>query len=243
MRYLLIVCLLLAGCEGKKQKQEGKNTEKENVVQSFDKSGKVTKEITMENGKKNGIAKTFYSNGNVNLEINYKDNLKNGISRRYYESGKLYQESEFRDGQQVGIQKKFDEEGKLLSVARFEEGEPCSGLKEYLDDGSERKSFPSIVITPVNRLLTDGVYILVVTLSDKSKRVNFYKGRLTKGGCLGNSLVPLAGDKKKGEGEIRYFLGQGQYVMEELNIVAEIKTRYGNSYLTQRSYNVAIDNK
>ncbi len=246
MKHLLLVILLVLfyGClpiqtEEKKGKAK---IEKDGVRKTHYPSGQLRSEIPIKDGKKNGLARDFYSDGKPHFEINYVNNRKHGITRMYYQNGKLYEETPYDNDRIHGIKKRYRQDGKLSAEAPYNFDEPCTGLKEYLVDGSPKKKYPTIVVTPVDNILRDDRYILRLSMSDKSKNVTFYTGSL-KGGCIDGSLEQVFETPKKGVSEISFYLPQGTYLMEEVNIVAKVKTPQGNYYVTQRKYNVAIENR
>lgn len=237
----ILVAILVISCNTPQNNSSDKG-QKDGLVKTYSKEGKLVSEINFKDGKRNGIGKSYYKNGNVQLEIPYKDGKREGVVRRFYENGKLYQETEFLQDQQSGWQITYKEDGKKKAEARYEAGEPCTGLKEYLLNGTLKKEYPSIVTRIVDRVRERGEYIVYLSLSNGSRKVKFYRGELSKNGCLTNLLIPLPFNSRTKQGELRYTLPVGSFIMEEVNIVAEATTLTGNSYLIQRKINIALDN-
>lgn len=248
MKYLLpaILALFCYGClpitKEDEKKQEKTKAEKDGVRKTFYSNGKLRSEVPIKNGKKNGLAKDFYSDGTPHFEINYVDNVKQGITRMYYQNGKLYEETPYEKDKIHGVKKRYRQDGKLSTEAPYHLGEPCIGLKEYLTDGSPKTKYPTIVVTAINNLLREDRYILRLNMSDNAKNVTFYTGKL-EDGCINSSLEQIYQTPKKGVSEISIYLPPGAFLMEEINIVAKVKTALGNYYVTQRKYNVAIENR
>jgi hypothetical protein len=215
---------------------------KNGLIKSYHSDGKLYSAVTYKDGIKEGISYAYYPSGQINLELTYANGKRTGQSKRYYENGKLYQTTEYQDNNMHGWQKKYRETGSLSVEARFEKDEPCLGLKEYLLDNKLKKNFPTIVITPVDELAAKGRYTLKLSMSDKTKKVKFYEGKLSAGGCIHDGLEYIRLDERTGTGEIVYNLPPGGFMMEELNIVARVRTLQGNTFITRRTYNVAIDN-
>ncbi len=244
MRVLMgIAFALLAfiSCETRRDSRAN-NAKGDNIVRSYFKDGKLKSEISVKHGLHDGLSKSYYANGKISLELFYQAGKRHGMSRRYYESGGLYQVTEYKDDKIDGSRKKYTKQGKLMSEESFVNNLPCNFLKEYLDDGSLRKGYPTIIIFPVDRLKHDGTYILKLSLSNHGKRVKYYKGLLAPSGCMTEYTEPLFTDSKTGIGQVRYYLVPGGFQMEELHIIAEITTLMGNTYLAQRSFNVSIEN-
>jgi hypothetical protein len=234
-----IASLLLTGCDiGKREKK--KEPIKDHILRTYSKDKKLVSEIPMKDKKRHGLAKTYYANGKVNLEIEYVEDRKEGKSRRYYETGLLFQETDYKNNQIHGVQKKFGSDG-LQSEARYEFGNPCTGLEEY-SRGKKRTSYPGIVIRAVDRIQIDGSYTLKLSLTDGASRTRFYLGALTQSGCLHNALLPIPAGSGPNTAEHKYVLNPGEFYMEELNFIAEVTTRAGNVYLTQKKFPLSIEN-
>jgi len=241
--FLLIFALVTTGCDSPRQaKTAPGDDEAQDVNRAYYKDGKLETEIPMRNGKKHGIARSYYPNGKLRLELEYRFGKKEGLSKRYYESGALYQTTEYKQDMFDGIQTKYRENGNKISEQPYHLDLPCLGLKEYLLDGSPRQHYPTIVITPVDELLTKGEYRLMFSTSDKKRKVKYYRGKLSAAGCLTEALEPVFFDEDKGVGVITFYLRPGEFYMEELNVIARIETANNNFYVTQRTYHLSIDN-
>ncbi|MBL7852441.1 MAG: toxin-antitoxin system YwqK family antitoxin [Cyclobacteriaceae bacterium] len=226
------------GCSSGGKKKDDKP--KDNIVRTYDREKRLKSEVPMKDGKRHGLARMYYPSGKVNLELPYVEDQREGTSKKYYESGLLFQETDYHDDQVHGIQKKYDVTG-LISESRFEFGMPCMGLKEYAG-GKERSSYPSIVIRPVDRLQVDGTYTLELSLTEGGSKATFYLGQLTSSGCLHSGLVRLPKGRSATSAYQQFALHPGQFIMEELNIIADVTTRKGNNYITQRKFPLAIEN-
>jgi len=235
---VMIFLVIFLGCSDSGKKTAEKP--KDNVVRSYDKNKRLVSEVPMKDGKRHGLARTYYTNGKVNLEMPYVEDSREGTSKKYYESGLLYQETEYKEDQIHGKQRKYDVSG-LIAEARFEFGHPCIGLDEY-SNGKKRPGYPSIIIRPVDRLQVDGTYTLELSLTDGASTAKFYLGSLTDSGCLHGGLVPLPAGKNSISAYQRFALHPGQFLMEELNFVAEATTRMGNKFVAQKKFNLSIEN-
>lgn len=244
---LLLSVWIVAGCgDGKKSGQSDKKNAKalkDGVSKAYFKDGKKKTEIPIKDGKKHGLAIEYYNNGNKFQEVTYKEGIKEGVARKYFETGQLAQETNYVAGQMHGVQKKYRANGKLSSEAEFYKDEPCVGLKEYLLDGSLKKKYPQIVITPKDRILEEGTYILNLSLTDKVKEVEYFVGELTHGKYIGEAASKIWTTDRYGKADITFHLLPGQFVMEKVNVIAKIKTTLGNYYITQKSMNVAIESR
>jgi hypothetical protein len=196
------------------------------------------------NGAKNGVSKEYYSNGNVFQEVMYENNLREGLAKRYFENGILSQETPYENDMMHGVQKKYRRTGELMAEIPYHEDNACVGLKEYTTDGKLKKRYPSIVITPVDKILLDGSYTLEIRLSDGTKGgVEYFEGSLTGGKYLDPNTSKKIWDVRDGVGKIVYRLPPGGFVMQEITIVAKMKTVQANYYITEKRYHLAVENR
>lgn len=240
----LFLLIIVASClpESKETSTAKKKPSKDGVNKSYYPNGTLRAEVPIKDGKKNGLARDYYADGKRRLEIEYVNSEKHGITRMYYQNGNLYEETPYKNGEIQGVKKRFREDGKPSAEAPYHDGEPCMGLKEFLIDGSVKTKYPTIVVTPVDNILKEDRYILRLKMSDNSRNVTFYTGKL-ENNCLGSNLEQVYQTPAKGVSEIVFYVPHGMFLMEEINIVAKVKTVQGNYYVTQRKHNVAIENR
>jgi hypothetical protein len=229
----------------------------------FSSCSKTTSEKS--SGKLNGLHKFYYPDGKLYLEINYRDSLPDGMFRQYFKSGILFEETTYRMGIKHGQSKKFHGNGRLFTDTPYDSGRihgiqkkyrsdgtiafeapyyynnPCVGLKEFYLSGRMVDKYPTIVVKAENKLLKEGEYILQLTLSDNTKRVEFYKGKLTDGKYIGEDVKVI--HTRDGVGSLHYSLPPGVFVMEKLDILAKVKTDLNNFFITQVSFNLATENR
>lgn len=205
--------------------------------------GKIHKEVTFKNGAKNGVSKEYYNNGQVFQEVNYENNLREGLAKRYFESGIVSQETPYKNDEMHGVQKRYRRSGQLMAEVPYHEGNVCVGLKEYTVDGKLKKRYPSIVVTPVDRIVIDGSYTLEIRLSDGTKGgVEYFEGKFTGGQYIDPGASRIW-DVRDGVGRLVYRLPRGGFLMEEINIMAKMKTVQANYYITQTTYHLAAENR
>jgi hypothetical protein len=77
-------------------------------------------------------------------------------------------------------------------------------------------------------------------MSNNVKKVQYYTGKLTPSGCVSTLNSGVVFDESRHVGLVQYNLAAGEFVKEQLNIVAVVETLNGNSYVTQKKFNVAI---
>lgn len=244
IRFFLLAVIILSCAPDKKKVAGGEKTsDGSKIVVTKHENGKTRAEIAYKDGKQHGLSRSYDREGKLILELPYANGKREGLSKKYFAGGKqLYQTTEYKNDKIHGIQTKYRENGNVMSEAKFENGLTCIGLKEYLLDNTLKKQYPKIVITPIDRLEQAGTYTLQLSMSDKVRSVKYYEGKLSPGGCLNENLYFILLNQNERTAELRYSLPPGGFKMQELNIIAVVETILGNSYVTQRTYNLAIDN-
>jgi hypothetical protein len=237
MRYLYqgILLLLLIACTAPK---EPESTVKNGIITVYRSDGRLHKELAYEKNKLQGLSKIYHPNGIVYLETEYANDKRHGLTRQYFQSGILYSETQYDSGKITGILKKYHKDGKLKAEVPYNKGMECAGLKEYILNGEPRPHYPAIVITPENKILSEGYYYLHLSVSERVHKVTFYKGYL-KDNCLHSDLEKIYPDAKN-KAKLSYALSQGQFVMETVNFIAKVETIAGNTLVVQKSFNVAV---
>ncbi len=237
--YLMLAALLLFfSCENKKQ-----DSSDEKVIKNYDKQGRLLQEIIYDElGKPDRVVKDYYKNGQVFQEAHYVNGYMQGFVKRYFEDGTLLSETPYDSGKIHGVENKYRKDGKLSYEAPYHKGFPCKGLKEYLLDGSLKTKYPFITITPIDNILRDEQYILEVALSDATTSVEYYSGKLKNGNCFAEGFEEFS-NVKKGVLRIEYAVPPGRFLMEQIDVIAKMKTVQGNYYILERHYNVAVENR
>ncbi|HEX6891227.1 MAG TPA: hypothetical protein VF141_11040 [Chryseolinea sp.] len=241
---IILLTILCYGCLFEKRKSDKKEDPKGEKIQvSKYPNGKKKAEVPYKDGKRNGMSRTYDSKGNITLELPYVNDKREGRSKKYYEGGKqAFQTTEYKNDKIHGMQVKYRQNGAVMSEARFENGFPCNGLKQYLTDNTLKQKYPQIVIRPIDMIESTGTYVLEISMSEKVGEVRYYTGKLSPSGCLTDNLYFVFLDQARKTGILKYDLQPGGFIMEELNIIAAVETLQGNTYITQRKYNLAIDN-
>lgn len=212
------------------------------VKKTYYQNGALHKEMTYENGVQQGASKEYYKSGKIFQEVMYQGNLREGIAKRYFESGILSQETPYHKDKMHGVQKRYRRNGDLMCEVPYYEGNQCIGLKEYTTDGKLKKRYPSIKITPVDNILLNGTYTLKLEMSDKSKGVEYFVGKLSAGKYIGNEASQVW-EIMNGVAEVNYAMPPGSFLMEEVNVIAKVKTAQSNYYITQNTFHLAIENR
>jgi len=208
----------------------------------YRKDGTLENLITYENNRKHGPAKSYYPDGKtVKTEMNYIKGYKQGETRWYFQDGNIYRITPYLSGKINGTRKVYYENGKLQAEISYLDSQPGTGLKEYNPNGSPKEHRSKIVFSEQDRVSLDNTFKLSLSLSDKYRNVEFYKGTLTDGIYWNEQLAPIA--TENGIGVMDFHVSKGSFKMETINIVARIKTKLNNYHIIQREYHLALENK
>lgn len=247
LRYLVypIVLFVVLSCDKNSGRssdpRDSTSTDSDNVRRTYYEDGKIHKEMPYANGAKNGVAKEYYQNGKVFQEVTYVNNSREGVAKRYYNTGILSQETPYENDLMHGVQKRYRRGGDLMAEIPYDEGHLCIGLREYTTDGKLKFRYPEIVITPIDLILKENQYILEVKMSDDSKGVEFFVGKLEKGKYIKEEINGVT--TLDGVARIYFSVARGDMRMEEVNIIAKVKTNQSNYYITQKSFHLAVENR
>ncbi len=205
--------------------------DKDGVITSY-KDGYLYTKVTMKNGKKNGLAKKFYKNGKVNTEITYKDNLKVGTSKWFYTNGKLYRETPYKNGKIHGIQVKYHKNGLLKARIPYDNGNRKIGLIEKSLYGNDVSNYPSIKYKQIDERSTNKKLTINLNISNNSKNVVFYEGRLKDSIFDPGKLNKII--TKNGKGSLHFIEEPDFNGAKAINIIGIYKTKLGNKKILQR---------
>jgi len=202
-------------------------------------NGNISAEMTFKDKKLHGRAVKYYKDGKKRSEQKYINGKLEGIQKRYYTSGALYKEETYVNGKRHGLTSKFREGGLLMTEAIYKNGFPGTELKEYLTDGTIKKIYPEIVVIEEESLRKNGTLKITVFLSDKSKKVRFYLGKLDEGKFLHKGLAEQHGIKN-GVLSYTFSMKPGDILEHQFDFIARTPTKLNNSFITTRSYKVKI---
>jgi hypothetical protein len=224
-----------------KSEIEAKGKLRHGITRVYSESGKLVSEISYANNLRHGKTFTYYDDGSISSEINYQNGFKEGDAVKYYPSGQVYKITPYDHNTVNGIVKTYWEDGTIQSEAPYRNDEPGMGLKEYTRTGTLKKMDASINIREINEIAMLNRLTLRLSLSDGSKAVEFFRGKLTENSYWNIDLESIL--TENGQGNLVYYIPRGSFVMETINIIARKKTSLDNYYIIQRAYNLAAENK
>ncbi len=238
---ILLVLLLSAGCAGKGSSEKGSGDLSADTVSVRDtgftgikkyySKDLLVKEVTFRNGVQEGEMKSYYEGGQLNQTLWYKNGLREDSARKYYLEGQLFRSTPFRNDTIDGTQIQYYRNGRVKAKLHFIKGLRTPLLEEYTRDGKLIKDYPEIVFTINDNYSTAGKVRINLELTDKTRKVNFYRGEFTNGvfdTAKYKIIPPINGkvylDLKK----------SGTPQPEYIGIIGAILTDFGNRYLVYK---------
>lgn len=223
-----------------KSKIEVKDGKRNGLTQNYDERGRLVSTAELVDDKYEGWMVNYNpENGAVTARSFYKDDKQNGPVTLNYKTGKLYREMTYKNGRVDSIVKTYWANGNLQAEVYFKMGQPSIGLKEWDKDGKPVEQ-PHIVVKEINQAALLNKIKVKIYLSDESSKVEFYKGKLEEGKYIHDDLAGF--HSVDGVATIDYVVPRGHTLMEKLNITARTRTKYGNTLVLHRIYNLAVSN-
>jgi antitoxin component YwqK of YwqJK toxin-antitoxin module len=221
---------------------QAKGKLRQGTTKDYRKDGTLESLITFENNRKHGLAVSYYPDGKtLKTKMNYVNGYKQGEAIWYYPDGDIYRVTPYVNGRINGIRKTYYNSGVLQSETPYLNGQPGMGLKEYNQDSNLKSYDAKIVIREIDRISMDKTFTLDISLSNRSRSVKFYQGKLTNGAFWNDQLAPIP--TEDGMGKLQFHISKGTFKMETLNIVARDKSSLDHYHILQKEYHLAVENK
>ncbi|MEQ9299878.1 MAG: hypothetical protein RIF33_14990 [Cyclobacteriaceae bacterium] len=249
LQYALFITLLAvcASCENfswlpkepsdEPKEEESQLSESREGLVVKKKDGRKISEVTYAEGKKEGRALNYFPSGKEELVLFYKNNLKDGLATTYYESGVVKKESPYVKGKLEGIQKHYFTNGNISAEVPYMNGIQSRKMKEYFKSGKEITKHAHIVVREINRVASNGSFVIKISFSDKVRNAKFYQGALTSGEYFEEAKVSAL-DTQNGTATITLRPAQGTFIKENLKIIGTYKTNKGLKYITTKVHSI-----
>lgn len=248
--FITILLAICASCENfswlPKEPGDEPKEEETQLSESRDglvikkKAGRKVSEVTYAEGKKEGRAVNYFPSGKEELVLYFKNNLKEGLATTYYESGVVKKESPYMRGKLEGIQKHYFSNGNISAEVPYLNGVQSRKIKEYYKSGKEITDHARIVVKEINRVSSDGSFVIKISFSDKVRNAKFYQGSLTSGEYFEESKVSAL-DTQNGTATITLRPARGTFIKENLNIIGTYKTNKGLKYITTKVHSINVE--
>jgi MORN repeat variant len=237
---ILLTLLLAAGCAGKGSVKKGTTVMTDTLtspdtgytgITKYYSKDLLIKEITFKNGVREGEMKTYYQGGQLNQTLWYENGLLEDSVKKYYLEGQVFRSTPYKHDTIDGTQIQYYSNGRIKAKLHYIRGSRLPSLEEYTRNGKLVTGYPDIVYSIEDNYTAAGKIRINLDLSEKSRRVKFYRGEFTNGvfdtakckiipSVNGKSYVDL---KKSGTPQPDY-----------VGIIAAILTDFGNNYLTYK---------
>lgn len=234
---LIIAVSLISGCTGKSPATKGKLAVNDSItisdtgytgIRQYMSGRFLVKEVTFKNGVREGLMKSFYQTGEVRQTFSYKNGLREDSSIWYFLEGQKFRATPYKRDTIDGIQIQYYRTGRVRAKIGYSKGIRTTFFQEYTPEGKIVGGYPSIIVNTKDDYKTQGIYKVILSLSDKSTGVRFWRGDISNGvfdttRCKRIKSLKGVGslDLKKSQSHNSSYVG----------IIAEILTNFGNNYL------------
>lgn len=237
---IILILLIAAGCGGNRSSKKGSGELTDTLtvpdtgytgIKKYYSNNLLVSEITFKNGVKQGEMKIYYQGGQLHNTLWYENGLREDSAKWYYLEGQVFRSTPYKHDTIDGTQKQYYRDGRLKAKLHYIKGLRTPLLEEYTRDGKLIKGYPEIVYTINDNYRTTGKVRINLEITDKLRKVKFYRGEFTNGlfdtaKCIlipnikGKTYVDL---KKSGKPQADY-----------VGIIAAILTDFSNNYLTYK---------
>lgn len=194
--FLLITALTSCGENG----IDNQHKELSETKYVYDVDGNLKSKIIIADGKIQGEAISYYPSGQISTLVHYINNKKEGIEKKYYNTGQIYRIRPFRNGKLNGTETRYYKDGGKKTTQEFKHNNPAIGLKEYSPGGNLISDFQKILFKIVKDRDYAEQVLLCFYMSDDSKIVDYYSGKLIGNKYYDKNAEPEL--SKDGIGEI-----------------------------------------
>ena len=195
-------------------------------------SGEVlVKEVTFKNGVREGLMKSFYPGGQLRQTFWYKNNLREDSAKWYYQEGQVFRSTPYVHETIYGIQVQYYRTGKVRARLGYKKGLRTPFFEEFNSDGKRIRDYPEIVVDTEDKYFSGGVYRIKLSLSDKSDKVEFYRGEFSGGVFDSTRCKKLNTIDGHAVFELRK---SGSPTSDSTSVIAGILTKFGNKFLLQK---------
>lgn len=183
--FIILIVISFSACTGNRGKKEAA-PENDSIsmtpdtgftgIKKFSRDGRIVREVSFKNGVRNGETKTFYPGGQIYQTFWYENELREDSAKWYYSDGKLFRSTPFRKDTIEGVQKQYYKNGRVKAKIGYSKGMRTPFFEEYTQEGKLFKNYPEIVVSTKDEYSTTGTFRISLELSDKSDKVEFYRG-------------------------------------------------------------------
>ena len=235
---ILILCIFLSfSCEKKTAKKAIEGETEYFTKRRKDGTRSSVNQLD-EHDRVHGIRITFYADGNTIYSRQSFDHGKmHGPSAWYYKNGQISSQASFVQGKKQGLAKKFYNNGEIQAIIEYDNGHPLPGLKEYDDEGELLTDYPEVTFWEEDLLKEQARINLHFSIPNKHQKVKYF---IIDSSYGTKSRVPLI--TENGAAKTKFYVRPGETIERKVEIIAEIKSSYGNPCVYELSYDLKASN-
>lgn len=204
-------------------------------IKQFMSGTRKVSEVNFQNGVREGLTQTFYVSGKLQRTFWYEKGLRQDSSCWFYEEGQLFRTTPFRNDTIHGIQKQYYRTGELKAELGYSKGYRTMHFREYTRDGKIFNNYPELIINTEDTYSKNGIYRILLTLSDEKADANFLTGHLYNGSYDTTRVKKIAKSGKTGIIELGKTAG---VTNDSIGIIAEILTSFGNRMIVYKKLEI-----
>jgi hypothetical protein len=191
----------------------------------------LIKEITFKNGVREGLMKSFYQTGELRQTFWYRNGLREDSARWFFVEGQVFRSTPYVHDTIEGIQKQYYRNGRIKAKIGYIKGLRTPYFEEFTPQGKLVGGYPQMVVSTRDEYKAKGIYRIILELSDKSTKVNFYRGDFSGG--VFDTVRCRKINTIKGSG-ILDLKKSGSAKSDDVGIIAEVMTNFGNKLLVYK---------
>jgi hypothetical protein len=235
--FLIIVFSLIAGCSGKNSANKGKLAVNDSItvpdtgftgIRQYMSDRLLVKEVTFKNGVRQGLMKSFYQTGEVRQTFSYKNGLREDSSIWYFLEGQKFRATPYKRDTIDGVQVQYYRTGRVRAKLGYSKGMRTTFFQEFTPEGKIVGGYPTIIANTKDDYKSQGIFKVMLSLSDKSTGVRYWRGDMSNG--VFDTTLCKRIKSLKGIGSLELKKSQS-HKSAYVGIIAEILTKFGNNYL------------
>jgi len=233
---LILALLVNPGCKGRAGSGTGNDTTSVSDtgftgIKKYLSGNHIAMETTFKNGVKEGLTKTFYVSGKIRGTLWYENGLREDSAKWYFEEGQLFRITPYKRDTVDGIQMQYFRNGKLKARIGYKKGFRTFEFEEFDMEGRRVGGYPDLVVSTKDQYNSKGIYTLSLELSDKSKKVKYFRGDFGSGVFDTTRCIKIKTIDGTGILDLNK---TGIPQTGSVEVLAAIITLYGNNYLTHK---------
>jgi hypothetical protein len=238
--FILSFLLVINGCTGKGSLKKGSNVETDTLtvpdtgytgIKKYFNQDRLLWEVTFKNGVRQGEMKTFYQGGQLYQTYWYNNGLREDSARWYYLEGPVFRSTPMKHDTVEGTQIQYYRNGRKKAEINYSKGFRTPLLKEYTREGKLIRDYPELTYSLTDNYNTTGKVRINLEITDKSRKVKFFRGGYTKGLFDTTKVVRIKAVNGKTFLDLKK---SGTPQADSISIIAAILTDFGNNYLSYK---------